>query len=167
MSREVFYLLLFSFLILAACSGDMNEQESFKAQEAPLRQAPANSIPLTGKERIYPRGQAKGLVNPEPVNPASVKTGRKLFQTNCSICHGKAGRGDGPVGLKFVPRPADLTSDRVQARAEGELFLTITHGISTMPGFQRELSNQERWQLVNFIRNLKPGNESRPPPPKS
>jgi mono/diheme cytochrome c family protein len=167
MSRVVFYTLLFSLLILAACSGDMSEQESSKAQEVPLRQAPANSVPITGKERRYDRGQAKGLVNPVPVNPASVKSGRKLFQTNCSMCHGKSGQGDGPVGVKFVPRPADLTSDRVQTRAEGELFLTITHGISTMPGFQKELSNQERWQLVNFIRNLKPAKESRPALPKS
>jgi copper transport protein len=97
--------------------------------------------------------------NPIPPNSQSVALGQALFITNCSLCHGQTGRGDGPVGLTLNPRPADLTRHAVAGiHTDAQLFEWITNGFpgSRMPAFKSTLSDTERWHLVNFIRSLAP-----------
>ncbi len=49
--------------------------------------------------------------------------------------------------------PVDFTSQRVRARTDGELFWLITNGIGNMPPFGDILTDNQRWQLVQVIRN--------------
>ena len=44
--------------------------------------------------------------------------GSRDYQVHCAACHGVEGRGDGPVAVVLVTRPADLT--RIAARRDGE-----------------------------------------------
>ncbi|AKP53233.1 c-type cytochrome [Cyclobacterium amurskyense] len=85
----------------------------------------------------------------------SLKNGKALFQIYCSTCHGAGGRGDGAAGQAMGSQPADLLSTRVQGQTDGELFYKITKGKAVMPSFQEFLSEEQRWSLVGFIKNLK------------
>jgi copper transport protein len=98
-------------------------------------------------------------INPIPLNAESIAAGQTLFSTNCALCHGQTGRGDGPVGLSLNPRPADLTQHAVVGiHTDAQLFEWITNGFpgSRMPAFKSTLSDTDRWNLVNFIRSLAP-----------
>ena len=98
-------------------------------------------------------------LNPIPLNPESISTGQTLFSTNCALCHGQTGKGDGPVGVTLNPRPADLTQHAIVGiHTDAQLFEWITNGFpgSRMPAFKSALSDTERWHLVNFIRSLAP-----------
>ncbi|WP_394972800.1 c-type cytochrome [uncultured Croceitalea sp.] len=85
---------------------------------------------------------------------ASAKKGAKVFTARCVFCHGKEAKGDGPAGARLVPKPANLTSSRVQDQADGEIFWKITNGRGPMPKWEAILSEEERWNLVNFINTL-------------
>lgn len=83
---------------------------------------------------------------------SSLSRGRQLFMKNCASCHGRDGRGDTPMGRAIQTTP-DLASPSMKNKSDQELFDTITQGKAPMPSFQH-LSEEDRWNLVNFIRTL-------------
>ncbi|HYB70177.1 MAG TPA: c-type cytochrome, partial [Candidatus Bathyarchaeia archaeon] len=93
----------------------------------------------------------------------SVASGAALFRTDCAICHGPGGRGDGPGGAGLPRPPADLTAPHTAQHTAGDMFWWLTHGIPTggMPPFGAVLSEEDRWDLINFIRTLAAGEQAR------
>lgn len=101
---------------------------------------------------------AKALVNPVPANEDSLAAGKEVYfkKGQCISCHGTTGRGDGPAGVAFNPGPRDFTDIRWQeVRTDGEIFWAITEGTDYgMMEFEDILTTEERWQAVNYIREL-------------
>lgn len=95
------------------------------------------------------------LKNPTPASPASLLNGRKLYQINCSPCHGVAGKGDGPVGKYGLPAPSLLT-DQAKGRSDGYLWGMIRNGRGAMPTYNR-IEEMDRWDVVNYVRGLQAG----------
>ena len=105
---------------------------------------------------------AKGLANhllavyPVPIAPAEVPNvalGAKVFQSQCSACHGATGNGDGPVGLQLSPHPVAFTNtERARQRSVFALYQVVTQGISDtpMPSFA-QLPESERWAVATYI----------------
>lgn len=137
---------------------EMHYQSSFRFQESPRLYPPKDSVPTTGKELAYDFAQAADLTSPTGVRP-DMERGRVLFQTNCSMCHGTEGHGDGPVGKKFVaagvPSPVDFSQPRTKARKPGELWWIMTNGLGNMPSFKNLISEEDRWQLTAFISQIR------------
>lgn len=100
---------------------------------------------------------AKSIKNPVEASKQIVsgKKGKKVFQTNCIVCHGDLGKGDGPGGKSINPKPADLTSAKVQSQTDGEIFWKITNGRGPMIKWEPVIPEAQRWDLVNYIRSLK------------
>jgi copper resistance protein D len=98
-----------------------------------------------------------------PYAAASILQGEGLYRTNCQVCHGVAGYGDGPAGAGLPRPPADLTAQHAADHTAGDLFWWLTHGIpgSGMPGFGDRLSPEERWDVINFVRALGAAERSR------
>ncbi len=96
------------------------------------------------------------LQNPIPADAASLARGQKLYQDNCMACHGEAGAGDGPVGITLKPPPANLQIHMNDGHSDGLLFNWLTNGIqgSAMPAFGGRLTDQERWDTLNYIRTF-------------
>jgi mono/diheme cytochrome c family protein len=94
--------------------------------------------------------EAAARSNPLPATPEIVGGGRKLFVRHCAECH----RGDGQGGK----RAADLLLPVVQEQSDGALFWKITNGNQRrgMPSWGR-LPEPQRWQLVLYVRALRPG----------
>lgn len=98
---------------------------------------------------------ANELKNPYKGNAAETAKGKTLYLQMCSVCHGNKGKGDGPAGVNLNPRPADHTSAKVQDQSDGAIFWKITNGKPPMAAYKDVLSEEQRWDLVNFIRTLK------------
>ena len=94
-----------------------------------------------------PPAQAAARRNPLAQKTAAAAGGRKLFQRNCSECHGEDGRG--------IKNAADLRLPVVQEQTDGALFWKISSGNQArgMPAWSR-LPEAQRWQLVLFLRTL-------------
>jgi mono/diheme cytochrome c family protein len=96
---------------------------------------------------------ARNRPNPVPVNATTIELGRKLFVANCLTCHGAEGHGDGPGAAALEKKPADLPK-RIKAtgEADGELFWKISEGRAPMITWKAQLTETQRWELVNYIR---------------
>lgn len=97
---------------------------------------------------------ANQLVNPYKMDNAKTNEGKKLFSTMCIVCHGNKGKGDGIGGTSLNPRPANLTSHKVQAQSDGAIFWKLTNGNPPMASYKTILTEEQRWSLVNYIRRL-------------
>jgi mono/diheme cytochrome c family protein len=98
---------------------------------------------------------AKKVKNPVPATKESLAAAEQLFTDNCVLCHGEKGIGDGPGAKTIKVKPANFTDPKVQAsETDGSLFWKMTNGRGPMPSWKDTLSDQERWQLVNYIRKL-------------
>lgn len=95
----------------------------------------------------------KRLQNPVMPTAASIENGKRLFKIYCALCHGRDGKGGGPVATKFIP-PPDLMLEIFRRRTDGFLYATIRSGGPLMPPQGEALSVKERWDIVNFVRYL-------------
>ena len=94
------------------------------------------------------------IKNPVAPDARSIESGRALAAGNgCVDCHGAEGYGNGPAAASIKPRPANWHSDRIRAESDSCLFWKLTTGRRPMPG-SASISEQQRWDLVNFIRSL-------------
>ena len=86
----------------------------------------------------------------------SVANGMLLYGESCAVCHGIGGYGDGPAAGDLKPKPADLTARHAASHTVGDLYWWLSHGIkeTAMPGFKESFSEDERWDLINFLRAL-------------
>jgi mono/diheme cytochrome c family protein len=93
------------------------------------------------------------LRNPFPPSPAALARGRIVFTTFCAVCHGARGAGDGPLIPKF-PNPPSYTSARLMAMPDGQIFHVITRGTELMPAYAGQISPDDRWKAVLWLRTL-------------
>jgi mono/diheme cytochrome c family protein len=147
-------ILLFSYdVIKLDWISFMEIQPSYRPMEDP-RPVPVRSIPIEGPIAIPGMGAPE---NPMKADEASITRGRELFAINCQMCHGETGEGTGAVAAFLINfKPANLTSDVVQSKSDGSIFMTITNGIQgAMPPLNENLTVSERWDVVNYVRTLK------------
>ncbi len=99
--------------------------------------------------------EADEVKNPFAPNEDANKEAKKLYNQMCSICHGDKGKGDGMAGSALNPKPADFTSEEIQAESDGALFWKLSEGRTPMAAYKGSLKEEQRWQLVNYIRTFK------------
>ena len=93
--------------------------------------------------------------NPIPFNQDSIDHGKKLFLSQCSMCHGDNGTGDGEVAQELKANPPDLTkADTLAGRTDDDLFAILSQGSAIMPGQGKRMRDEHKWDLVNFLRFL-------------
>ena len=117
---------------------------------------------VTGSQALVVAANAGGdellpTENPIASSPESIVAGALAYEATCSGCHGVSGAGDGPIAARLSVRPSDLAA-HVPFHTDAELYAFLTRGISgtPMPGFATELSPDERWNLVNYLRDRWP-----------
>jgi len=97
---------------------------------------------------------ADNVKNPLSGDNSKMAETKTLYVNNCGPCHGDKGRGDGPAAPGLNPKPADHTSAAVQSETDGAIFWKLSEGRSPMPGYKKIFSEEQRWELVNYIRTL-------------
>jgi mono/diheme cytochrome c family protein len=98
--------------------------------------------------------EAQQLENPMEKSERVLNAGKQIFDQLCTACHGKAGKGDGVTASSLKPKPADLTSEAVQEQTDGAIYWKMQEGRPPMPGFKSQLSEQQAWAVVHYIRSL-------------
>jgi len=99
--------------------------------------------------------EARERPNPVAASPDSLSAGAKLYREHCAICHGVSGDGKSAWAETLPEPPADLTDPAHMKRmTDGEIFWKISTGRDLMPPFAERLREEERWQVVNYLRTL-------------
>jgi Tol biopolymer transport system component/mono/diheme cytochrome c family protein len=105
-------------------------------------------------------GEASGPLNPLTADQATRTAGQLLYAANCVVCHGVAGKGDGPSAVGLNPRPVDFSQHMLPGKhTDGQVFLWIKNGLpgTAMPAWSGRLSDEQIWQLVTYLRTFGQG----------
>lgn len=157
-------------LILGAgvgCRQDMHNQPRLK----PLRMSDfyadkRGSRPVL--EGTVARGQLKedaylytgkinnqpGNVFPMPVTDKVLARGRERFNIYCTPCHSRVGDGNGMIVQRGLRRPPSFHIDRLRNAPVGHFFDVMTNGFGAMPDYSAQISVQDRWAIIAYIRAL-------------
>ena len=114
--------------------------------------AAASSLPA--REPWTAPEQTATVTSPVPATKDAVERGKTLYLDRCVDCHGKKGKGDGPGAADLEVRPPDFSKPHVRQQPDGALFWKITEGRKPMPGYGSKLSEEQRWQLIRYLRSL-------------
>ena len=91
--------------------------------------------------------------------PELLKKGETSYKTNCTICHGDKGDGNGVAGAALSPKPRNFATDKFKAGTKPEqIFNTVTKGLpgTAMASFGH-LSEEERWGLTYYVLKFRSG----------
>lgn len=99
-------------------------------------------------------GHAKELINPVSDTAAISQKGKELYNLYCSSCHGEIGFGNGAARGPLGDRPANFHAEKFKRQSSGEIFWKLTTGRKDMPSFEKTLSEEQRWMLVAYLRNM-------------
>lgn len=153
---------------------DMDFQSKAKAQSASglFADGRAMRLPVEGTvahgEWIEDEYRATGKVAgqfgtgfPFDIERAVMERGRERYDIYCGVCHGLDGLGRGPIAVRaealeesaWVP-PTNLHDERLLSVPEGQLFDVITNGVRNMPAYAAQLSVDDRWAVVAYLRAL-------------
>lgn len=118
---------------------------------------------------------AASTVSAQDAAPQADHPGKPAYDRWCAGCHGVEGGGDGPAAAYMLPRPRNFTLGQYQIRrtpsgempTDDDLLHVIDEGMpgTTMPGWRRELSDQERRNLVAYVKTFSPFFEGAEPTP--
>ena len=135
MKKILFFILVLTALTLAACGGGGNANAVATLAPVPAEYA--------------------GKTNPLGADAATA--GAEVFKTNCEACHGPQGHGDGPAGAALDPKPKNLAELQTTA-GDDYLFWRVNTGKegTSMVAWKGVLTDEQIWQVISFIRTLKP-----------
>ncbi len=107
----------------------------------------------------YPETYRK---TPVPFDAISIANGVDLFAANCVPCHGPQAKGNGVLAKTLPKQPLDLlTEPHTAMHTAGDFFHWLTYGREVMPPFGEKLSEEERWDVLNFLHANSRGYQSR------
>ncbi len=135
--RRIALLVVLGVFVLAACGG---------AGTSPSSQGEVDTLEKVPAEYA-------GKTN--PLGAEAAMEGAKVFKTNCEMCHGSQGHGDGPAGGSLDPQPKNLAVLQESA-TDDYLFWRISEGRpgTAMVAWKGILTEEQIWQVISFIRTL-------------
>lgn len=147
---------------------DMKKQDKYKPQMKSeffqdgrvSRQPVADTVAqeLHRPDQAYSTGITEaGLFvakNPEPITRELLERGQQRFNIYCAPCHDRTGAGRGVVPTKAVWVPGNIHDERIVGFVDGELYHVIANGRRSMPSYRFQISEQDRWAIVAYVRAL-------------
>ena len=161
-----FCLLPFAF-IASGCRQDMHDQPKY----IPLRPSDFFKDGMSAREPVagtVARGQLKedehlytgktagqfAATFPFAITGEMLNRGEERYNIFCSVCHDRLGTGNGMIVQRGFRRPPTLHLDRLRQSQPGYLFDVITNGFGAMPDYASQISVEDRWKIVAYIRAL-------------
>jgi len=160
---------LLALAILVGCRNDMHDQPRFKplaksdfyedmrASRAPVENTVArgqlneDTYFYTGKIGANPGDYMPAEVS---VNQATLERGRERYNIYCAPCHSRTGDGNGMVPQRGYRHPPSYHQDRLRKAPLGYFFDVMTNGFGAMPDYAMQITPEDRWKIVAYIRAL-------------
>lgn len=152
---------------LGACRQDMHDAPRYDPLEASaLLPGGASAQPLVegtvargheNADELLVTGKVGGQeanLFPFAITAADLDLGQQRFNTFCSPCHARSGEGDGMVVQRGYRQPPSLHIDRLRQAPAGQFFDRITNGFGVMPSYRSQISVEDRWRIVAYVRAL-------------
>ncbi|MCC6394946.1 MAG: cytochrome c [Bryobacterales bacterium] len=100
-----------------------------------------------------------------PLDPEKAKIrGTVVYQNFCTPCHGGSMRGDGAVALHGYPAPPNLKGEKSLKLTEGQMFHILTFGQKKMPSYATQLTPEDRWSVIAYVKSAQSEAEAAPSP---
>jgi mono/diheme cytochrome c family protein len=154
-------------MALSACRQDMHDAPRYDPYEASsVMPGGASAQPIV--EGTVPRGHLDadellftGKVNgqfattfPFQITAQDLDRGQQRFNIYCSPCHGRTGEGNGMVVQRGFKQAASYHVDRLRQMPNGYFFDIMTNGFGAMPDYKMQITADDRWRIVAYIRAL-------------
>src|ERR1051325_5559975 len=125
-------------------AGDLNAEQKYQQTGKSSANDAANSYP------------DDVVIIPMPITKADLDRGQDRYNIYCSVCHGMTGYGDGIVARRGFnnPSPANYHQDRLRQAPPGHFFDVMTNGWGAMPSYAQQVSVEDRWRIVAYLRAL-------------
>ena len=99
--------------------------------------------------------EAAKMVNPVSATAESLAGGKKVYGTDCAMCHGKTGAGDGDLAVDMKLKLRDYReATALKEMTDGEIYEVIMKGKGQMMGEEGRLKPGQVWNVVNYVRLL-------------
>ena len=149
-------------------------EEVARAQRTPpsSRKPVPGTIPFRGEDQLafalpYAFGQTPEeyeragleLSSPLVTNQANIEAGEKVYVAMCTQCHGTEGKGDGALSRNGHIAGIPSYSDKLKDLPEGKMYHTLTWGKGLMGSHASQLSQRQRWEVIEYIKVLQVGGE--------
>ena len=100
--------------------------------------------------------EARLLMSPLATSDEQVAAGQPLYESACAKCHGADGKARTVAAARLLFRPTNLTEYLMESMRDGEIYWVMGSGIPpSMPSFAAQLSETQRWQIVQYVRRLR------------
>jgi len=109
-----------------------------------------SALPYTIEEQ----DAAAVLGNPLPRTEAVLRQGRSVFNDHCSVCHGILGDGQTTLTAAYEAKPANLLAGSIVDLPDGAIYHVLMKGKNSMPSYAADMSQDERWSAVHYVRVL-------------
>ena len=119
----------------------------------------ANAPALAQMNKFVAPSWADTIQNPLKGNSSAAVQGKITYLKYCAPCHGDKGKGDGVAAAGLSKSPADHTSAVIQKQTDGAFYWMIMAGNNPMPNYKGVLTNNQVWELVDYIRTLSKTNK--------
>jgi mono/diheme cytochrome c family protein len=91
---------------------------------------------------------------PFPVTLQLLQRGQERYNIYCSPCHDRTGSGQGMIVQRGFRRARSFHEQRLREAPAGHFFEVITRGFGPMPSYAAQVSTEDRWAIIAYIRAL-------------
>lgn len=125
----------------------MKSQPHLRAFESKVNLPPEESV-------FYTPGEAEKATGTETLSAsANRKKGKVYYGYYCVACHGKNGKGNGPVGESYMPAPADLTNAIIREMNTDNLMERSFTGIGHEPVLERVVPEKYKKSIILYVKS--------------
>lgn len=143
------------------------EKSSFFADGSSARPLPAGTVArgMLAEDRLFATGVGSDgafAASPLPVTRELLDRGRERYDIYCAACHDRVGSGNGMIVQRGYTRPPSYHEDRLRQIADGHLFDVMTRGYGVMPSYASQVTPEDRWAIVAYVRALQLSQDADP-----
>lgn len=153
--------------MMAACRQEMADQPRYDPLEAskffpdgqsarPLVEGTVARGQLKDDEQFFNGGTDTAVATefPLPVTIEVLQRGQERYEIYCTPCHDRTGSGNGMIVRRGYSRPPSLHNEILNKRPVGHLFRVISLGMGAMPAYGGQITAQDRWAIIAYIKAL-------------
>jgi mono/diheme cytochrome c family protein len=166
-SSRLAAVIVLSTALVAGCRQDMHDAPRYDPlEESALAPSAASARPLVegtvarghlNDDELLTIGKTAGAFSrtyPFAITSTDLDRGQERFNIYCAPCHGRTGDGNGMVVQRGYRQAASLHVDRLREVEAGYIFDVASNGFGAMPSYRAQISADDRWRVVAYIRAL-------------